>query len=494
MTSAGLAPPVDRAALFARIGARPTRITADSRQVGPGAAFAAFPGQKTDGRAFIADAIRRGASVVLWEASAFTWDPAWRVANHAVPGLATELGAIADAIYGHPSQSLWIVGVTGTNGKTTCSQWAAQCLDRCGRRAAVIGTLGNGLVGALAPSPHTTPDAALVHETIARFKAAGATAVAMEVSSHGLDQGRVNAVAFDVAVFTNLTRDHLDYHGTMEGYGDAKEKLFAWPGLSACVVNIDDPFGPTLAGIAGARGARVLTYGFGKGDINATAFASTPAGIALSVATPWGRGDIHAPLIGAFNATNVLAVLGVLLASGVAFEAALAALRQVEPPPGRMQRLGGDALPLVVIDYAHTPDALAQVLTALRPWVAASRELICIFGCGGDRDRGKRPQMGRVAAQRADRLIVTSDNPRSEDPAAIAAAAVEGIRTGDNQRWSVELDRAAAIGAGIAAARRGDVVLIAGKGHEDYQETNGVRQPFSDARVAAAALATWSGA
>jgi len=416
------------------------------------------------------------------------------VANRPVTGLRAQLGAIADALYGHPSQALWIVGVTGTNGKTTCTQWIAQCLDACGRRAAVIGTLGNGLVGALAPALNTTPDAALTHETLAKFRAAGASAVAMEVSSHGLDQGRVNAVGFDVAVFTNLTRDHLDYHGTMAAYGAAKAKLFSRPGIKACIINTDDPFGRHLAAVARAGGARVLTCGFDGGDLHARAFASTPAGVALDVATPWGDGELRAPVIGAFNAANALAVLGVLLASDVALGAALAALARVEAPPGRMQRLGGDGLPLVVVDYAHSPDALAKVLTALRPWVAGARELACVFGCGGDRDPGKRPDMGRVAAELADRLIVTSDNPRTEDPSAIAAAVVQGIRTTPNRRWSVELDRASAIAGTIAGARPGDVVLIAGKGHEDYQERDGVRHPFSDTRVVAAALAAWSGA
>jgi len=491
--SGNFAAPTELAALVGRTGALPPRITADSRQVRPGDAFAAFPGTRTDGRAFIDDAIRRGTAVVLWEASGFEWDPAWRVANQPVAGLRERLGALADAIYGHPSQSLWIIGVTGTNGKTTCSQWIAQCLDRCARRAAVIGTLGNGLVGALAPAPNTTPDAALMHETLAKFKAAGAAAVAIEVSSHGLDQGRVNAVAFDVAVFTNLTRDHLDYHQTMAAYGEAKARLFAWPGLCACVINTDDPFGQHLVDVAAASGVRVLTYGFAGGDIRGAAFASAPEGIALSVATPWGRGELRVPVIGAFNATNALAVLGVLLASDVPFDAALAALARVDAPPGRMQRLGGEGLPLVIVDYAHSPDALAQVLTALRPWVAPARELVCVFGCGGDRDTGKRPEMGKVAGERADRLVVTSDNPRTEDPAAIAAAVVEGVRAAASRQWRVELDRAAAIGAAVAGARRGDVVLIAGKGHEDYQERDGIRRPFSDARVAAAALAAWSG-
>jgi UDP-N-acetylmuramoyl-L-alanyl-D-glutamate--2,6-diaminopimelate ligase len=492
--SVALAPQYDVDALFARIGVVPPRITADSRRVRAGDAFAAFPGIRSDGRAYIADAVGSGAAVVLWEAAGFHWNPAWRVANHAVDGLAAKLGAIADVVYGRPSQSLWIAGVTGTNGKTSCTQWIAQCLDRCGRRAAIIGTLGNGLVGALAPAEATTPDAAQVHEMLARFKADGAAAVAMEASSHGLDQGRVNAVAFDAALFTNLTRDHLDYHGTMAAYGAAKARLFSWPGLATCVINADDPFGQHLVDVVRTTRCRLLTYGFVGADITATGVATTASGLAMSVATPWGRGELHAPVAGAFNASNLLGVLGVLLAAGVPLDASLAALARIEPPAGRMQRLGGGLLPLVIVDYAHSPDALEKVLVALRPAVAAGRELVCVFGCGGDRDVGKRPEMGAVAGRLADRVVVTSDNPRTEDPEQIASAIVGGIRGTANRSWSVELDRAQAIRAAIAAARSGDVVLLAGKGHENYQERNGERREFSDARAAAAALAAWSGA
>ena len=483
-----LAPDIEIAALLARLGVLPRRITADSRQVCAGDAFAAFPGERTDGRAFIPDAIARGAGSVLWEALSFRWDAAWRVSNVAVDDLKAKLGAIAHHIYGRPSQSLSVIGVTGTNGKTSCTHWIAQCLDACGRKSGIIGTLGNGLVGALGMSARTTPDAALVHETLGRLRDAGAQAVAMEVSSHGLDQGRVNAVLFDVALFTNLTRDHLDYHGTMAAYGAAKAKLFAWPTLSACVINVDDPFGRTLAATARARGQRVLTYGLSSADILAARLSTTQAGIALSIATPWGCGEVATRLAGTFNASNVLGVLGVLLACGIELEAALAALSRVTPPPGRMQCLGGGSEPLVVIDYAHSPDALEQALTALRPAAVGAGKLICVFGCGGDRDPGKRPEMGRIAAERADRIVVTSDNPRSEDPAAIAAAIVDGIRGTGHRSFTLELDRGTAIRMAVAGAQGGDVVLVAGKGHEDYQERNGERTPFSDADTAAAAL------
>jgi UDP-N-acetylmuramyl-tripeptide synthetase len=491
--AAALVPGFDAAALLSGLSVPPRRITADSRQVRAGDAFAAYRGQKSDGRAFIPDAIARGAGSVLWEALSFRWDAAWRVSNVAVDDLKAKLGAIAHHIYGRPSHSLCVIGVTGTNGKTSCTHWIAQCLDACGRKSGIIGTLGNGLVGALETSARTTPDAAAMHETLGRLRDGGAQAVAMEVSSHGLDQGRVNAVEFDVALFTNLTRDHLDYHGTMAAYGAAKAKLFSWPTDPACVLNADDPFGRTLADAARARGQRVLTYGLADADIAATRLVNTRDGITLSITTPWGRGEVATRLAGTFNASNVLGVLGVLLACGIEMEAALAALARVTPPPGRMQRLGGGFEPLVVIDYAHSPDALEQVLAALRPAVALAGELICVFGCGGDRDPGKRPEMGRVAGRGADRIVVTSDNPRSEDPAAIAAAIVAGIRDTGHRSHVLELDRAAAIRMAVATAQGGDVVLVAGKGHEDYQERKGERTPFSDAAAAAAALRAWRG-
>jgi UDP-N-acetylmuramyl-tripeptide synthetase len=314
----------------------------------------------------------------------------------------------------------------------------------------------------------------------------------MEVSSIGLDQGRVNGTHFDVALFTNLSRDHLDYHGTMASYGAAKARLFAWPGLRFAVVNADDPFGEHLVGLARARGTAVVTYGLNVGDVTATSIATSPAGTRLSVATPWGRGDVSTRAVGTFNVSNLLGTLAVLLASDVPLASALGAMAALEPPPGRMQRLGGGAAPLVVIDYAHTPDALEKVLSALRPAVAAGGALVCLFGCGGDRDPGKRREMGRIAASCADRVVVTSDNPRGEDPTSIAMAIAEGLRDVGNRHWRLEIDRGRAIRDAVAAARAGDVVLLAGKGHEDYQEANGVRVPFSDAAEAAAALAQWS--
>ena len=486
--------PLDVPALLARLGVFPRRITADSRRVEPGVAFAAYPGLHADGRRFVADAIARGACAVLWEAQGFAWDAKWQVPNAGVEGLKARLGHVADFIYGSPSKSLWMAGVTGTNGKTSCALWIAQAMDACGRRAGVIGTLGNGLVGALAPATHTTPDAAVLHELLRQFAAAGAQAVAMEVSSHGLDQGRVDGARFDVALFTNLTRDHLDYHGTMAAYGAAKAKLFAWPGLGTAVINADDPFGQSLVDAARGRGQRVLTYSLANGDIVASRVTTDRHGMHVDIGTPWGPASLFAPVVGLFNAQNLLGVLGVLLAGDVPLADAVAALARLSAPPGRMQRFGGDDRPLVVVDYAHTPDALEKALVALLPSVVEGGQLICVFGCGGDRDPGKRGEMGRVAALHAYRVVVTSDNPRGEDPEAIASAIVKGVRDAGNHRWKVELDRRAAIAHAVASAHVGDVVLVAGKGHETYQERNGERTPFSDAAEAAAALAAWGGA
>jgi UDP-N-acetylmuramoyl-L-alanyl-D-glutamate--2,6-diaminopimelate ligase len=490
--NSAVATDADIAALLARLGTELRRITSDSRDVREGDAFAAYPGTRRDGREFIADAITRGAGAVLWETHGFNWNHAWKIPHLPLEDLKAKVGTIADFIYGHPSRDLWMVGVTGTNGKTSCAHWIAAGLEASGRKSAVLGTLGNGLLGSLSPSGNTTPDAALLHETLAALKAAGAEVVAMEVSSHGLDQGRVNGVAFDVAMFTNLSRDHLDYHVTMGAYGAAKAKLLAWPGLRVAVINADDPFGQSLIESARAKGRKVLTYGFGAADIGGSRLTPSPAGLGFRVETPWGKGDVETGLVGAFNASNLIGVLGVLLVSGVEFDAAIDFISHVDAPPGRMQRSGGGQAPLVVVDYAHTPDALKKVLTALRPTVVSGGELVCVFGCGGERDRGKRPEMGRVAGELADRLVITNDNPRGEDPEVIASEIVRGVRETGNRRYAVQLDRAAAIAGAINHAHVGDVVLLAGKGHETYQEAAGERQLFLDWDHATRALAAWS--
>ena len=482
-------------ARLAREGAPVHRITSDSRAVVSGDAFAAYPGETRDGRAFIPDALQRGAGSVLWEEAGFDWPAAWQRPNRAVPNLRQELGFIAANVYRHPSQQMWTVGVTGTNGKTSCAHWIAHGLTAVGRTAAVAGTLGNGLIGATDPSLNTTPDAAALQEMLRRWKDAGARGVAMEVSSHGLLQGRLNGMKFDVALFTNLTRDHLDYHGTMEAYRAAKARLFDWPTLQSAVINADDAFGRQLIAGCRKRGVSVLAYGQSTGDISTRSLGIGVDGIAATVVTPWGEAEFKSPLIGAFNVSNLLGVLGVLLASGVPLDSAIAQLARLEPVAGRMQKVGGGKQPLVVVDYAHTPDALEQVLVALRP-VAASRNgrLIVVFGCGGDRDPGKRPQMGAIAGRLADGVVVTSDNPRSEDLDAIIAQIVAGTGAGTGAaRATVShiAARAVAIAETIAAATDNDTILIAGKGHEPYQEITGIRHPFSDLEHARAALGQW---
>jgi UDP-N-acetylmuramoyl-L-alanyl-D-glutamate--2,6-diaminopimelate ligase len=471
-----------------RKGVVAQRLTADSRRVQPGDVFVAFPGAQADGRDFIAQAVARGAAAVIAEAGVPEAQKvgAGGTAIVEVPGLAALSGEIAHLVYGRPSEHLWLAGVTGTNGKTSVSQWIAQALNALRHRCAVIGTLGNGFLDALDESPNTTPDAITLHAALAGFLARGAEACAMEVSSIGLDQGRVHGTAFDVAVFTNLTRDHLEYHGSMATYAAAKERLFFVPGLAAAVVNLDDAFGAELA--ARLRGRlHLIAYTLdpacvGDDLLRAENLAMGAAGIEFDL-----RG-VHfaAPVVGRFNASNLLAVIGALLARGERLEAIAAVLQGIQPPPGRMQALGGSGEPLVVVDYAHTPDALEKALGVLRETAAArGGKLVCVFGCGGDRDPGKRPQMGAIAERLADRVQLTSDNPRGEDPQAI----IEGILAGMNRRPQVEDDRGVAIDEAIADADDRDVILLAGKGHEPYQEIGGVRHAFSDIDAAKSALA-----
>jgi len=469
------------------------RLATDSRRVARGDTFVAYPGETQDGRRYIAQAIANGAGSVLWEKRGFEWNPAWRVPNLGVSRLRARAGLIASHIYDYPSTRLWMIGVTGTNGKTTCSQWVARALNDCGVRTAVIGTLGYGLRGALQPLVNTTPDAVWLHAQLADFARRGAHAVSMEVSSIGLDQDRVAGVQFDVALFTNLSRDHLDYHRTMRRYQHAKARLFECDSLKHAIVNLDDDFGIELAGRVRRRGLSMLGYGFGRGVSGARRLprvigrnlATRAAGVRFDVKTPWGTATVESPMIGGYNASNLLGSLATLLASDIKLKDAVATLARLDAAPGRMQKLGGGSLPLAVVDYAHSPAALEQVLLALRDLVDghASR-LICVFGCGGGRDRGKRPLMGAVATRLADRVVITSDNPRGEDPLAIIA----DIRNGARGDCLIEPDRKRAIALALREARRGDVVLIAGKGHETHQEIMGAKRPFSDINVARAAL------
>ncbi len=468
------------------------RLETDSRRIRRGDTFVAYPGETQDGRRYIAQALARGAASVLWDKRGFQWKREWRTPNLGVAQLRARAGLIASRVYDEPSKALWMIGVTGTNGKTTCSQWIAHALSQCGKKTAVVGTLGYGFTQRLQPLVNTTPDAVWLHGQLAEFLRRGARAVSMEVTSIGLDQGRVAGVEFDCALFTNLTRDHLDYHRTMQRYGRAKLKLFETPQLSHAILNFDDAFGRDIARRAKRRGLSIVGYGFEAHDdvrrlprIAGANLTASAAGMQFDVRTPWGRATVRSPLIGRHNASNLLGTLGALLSSGIRFREAVAALARLKPVAGRMQKLGGGRLPHAIVDYAHTPDALEQVLTTLREVAAGSdARIVCVFGCGGDRDRGKRPQMGAIATRLADFSVITSDNPRSESPQRI----IRDVRAGARGDYVVEADRRRAIALALRQARRGDIVLIAGKGHETYQEVNGVRRPFSDVAVARAAM------
>ncbi len=494
-------------------------VKTDSRMVAPGDTFVAYPGSQADGRQFIGQAIANGANAVIWEAHNFSWNETWQLPNLAVTDLRHHAGEIADYVYGSPSKKLWVVGITGTNGKTSCAHWVAHALGGLGRKTALIGTLGNGFPGALHPTLNTTPDAIQVHGLLADYLAQDARAVVMEVSSHALQQGRVNGMKFDVALLTNLSRDHLDYHGDMRSYAAAKQRLFDWQQLKFAVLNLDDMFGVELAdrlhlqevhrwGPGGSaatlpqQDSNVEVVGYGLSDaalelaerfglrmVYGGALRMDAQGLTLQVHSSWGGGELHSALLGRFNAANLLGVLAVLLVSGVTLSDALRQLSQVSAVPGRMQVFGGDGRPSVVVDYAHTPDALDKVLQALQEVAGASGgKVICVFGCGGDRDRGKRPMMGTIAAKWADLCIVTSDNPRSETPGDIIDDIVSGMSGG---QFQIIEGRELAIAQAVGGACAADTVLVAGKGHETYQEIGGVKYPFSDAEHAQRALQAW---
>jgi len=467
-------------------------LTLDSRKVRPGDLFLAVPGTQQDGRVHIADAVARGAAAVAFEAEGAAEMTASSSELVAIKGLASQLSAIAGRFYGEPSRGMHLVGITGTNGKTSVSQLLAQALDLLGERCGIVGTLGNGFYGALEQGRHTTPDPIGVQATLADMKNAGARAVAMEVSSHGLHQGRVSALAFDVAVLTNLSRDHLDYHGSMQAYAEAKAALFAWSGLRCRVLNLDDAFGRELA--SAEHESRLISYSLedDRAYLYCRDAQFDEQGVRGTLVTPRGEGNLRSALLGRFNLSNLLAVVGALLGLDYPLDEILKVLPQLQGPIGRMQRLGGAApgravQPLVVVDYAHTPDALEKVLEALRPHVKG--RLLCLFGCGGDRDSGKRPLMASVVERLADGVLVTDDNPRTETPEQIFS----DIRAGFAAPATVQFvhGRGQAIAQLIAAANADDVLVLAGKGHEDYQEINGVRQPFSDLIEAGKALAAW---
>ncbi len=460
-------------------------LTLDSRKTEPGFVFLALSGSQGHGLEYLQQALDNGVSLVVAETSG-NW-PEHRISRQerSVPILVLDdlrriASEIAARFYGHPARDMRIAGITGTNGKTSVSLFLAQALPEAWH-CAVTGTTGNGFPGSLQPASHTTPDAVEAQHILSDLRSSGAKAVAMEVSSHALHQYRLEAVPFHTAVFTNLSRDHLDYHGSMRAYAAAKQRLFETPGLEMAVLNTDDAAGAEL--LSGLKG-KVSTIACHRGVhalgadefIHIESIEHRPRGLRLQFSSSWGKGEIDSRLLGDFNASNLALVLAVLLGWGVPMEQAIAGLEKLETVPGRMQKFGGGDQPLVIVDYAHTPDALAKVLAGLRSHGA--RRLYCVFGCGGDRDRGKRAQMGTLAEALADVVILTDDNPRSESSAAILADILEGME--EPRKALVMPDRAEAIAAAIHQAQAGEIVLVAGKGHESFQQLGDQRLPFSD--------------
>jgi UDP-N-acetylmuramoyl-L-alanyl-D-glutamate--2,6-diaminopimelate ligase len=469
-------------------------ITLDSRRVTPGSVFFALQGTSGHGLDYLQQALDAGAAAVVWE-PAGDLSPAAGLAVPAIPvsGLRGRLGTIADRWFGEPSARLDVCGVTGTNGKTTVTWLLADALNRLERPCAYLGTLGAGMPDTLLEAALTTPDVIEVHRRLAAFADLGARHASIEVSSHALDQGRIDGVRLAAAAFTNLSRDHLDYHGSMEAYGEAKAKLLAAPGLEHRVINADDDFG---AGLCRRYGDSALAVTRGEASFAARRLTVRDValgvdGIRFTFASPLGGGEVRSRLRGEFNVENLAVVLGLLLETGIPADAAAAALAAVEPPPGRLQVVG-EGRPLVVVDYAHTPGALGAVIAALRPHCHG--DLWCVFGCGGERDPGKRPLMARAAAA-ADRVVVTSDNPRGEEPEAIIADIMAGTNTaetadaGPEHAFRVIVDRREAIAAAVREAAPADCVLIAGRGHERFQLIASGARPFSDAAEARSALA-----
>ncbi len=457
----------------------------DSRAIRPGEAFVAVAGAHRHGISASADAVAHGAVAVLVETPVAEL-PALPVPVLGVAELRHHLGLIAARAYGTDPRRPRLIGITGTNGKTSCVQLLTQALHQAGVVAASSGTLGIGLFGALTPSERTTPDVLSLHAGIARLRAEGATVLAMEVSSHALDQGRVDGLQFEVAAFTNLSRDHLDYHHDMNRYLAAKARLFAWPGLRAAVINSDDEAGAVLAdGIGSVRLIRTSAAGDPSATVSARALHTDPCGLRFELCIDGRSLPVQSPLLGRFNVANLLTVAGILLALDWTPDHIASAIPTLQPVPGRMSRLGGDGRrPLVVVDYAHSPDALDKALATLREHTLG--RLWLVFGCGGERDRGKRPQMAALAERGADRVIVTDDNPRGEDGAAIIADIVAGFRHASEVL--VERDRRNAIRRAVALAAANDTVLIAGKGHERWQEVGASKFPFDDLAEARDAL------
>ena len=463
-------------------------LRTDSRKLVRGDGFIAWPGAATDGRKFVGAALEAGALACLVEqegAAAYGLQDA-KVAEYA--GLKAATGPIAAAYFNQPSRQLRICAVTGTNGKTSTAWWLAQAQGRLGRKCGLIGTLGTGEPGAMVSNGLTTPDPVLLQQELRRFADQGFVAVALEASSIGVVEHRLDATAIEVAIFTNFTQDHLDYHASMEAYWEAKAALFGWPGLKAAVINIDDAKGDELKDSLAGSGLDLWTVSCTEpARLQARKIVHGSDGLSFEVVEGGESHRLATRLVGQYNVSNLLGVLGALRAMGVPLADAVKACTDLLPVPGRTETLAVPGQPLVVIDYAHTPDALEKVLLALRP-AAARRggQLWCVFGCGGDRDATKRPLMAAVAEKNADQVVVTSDNPRSENPLAIICQVLLGLSHRDAVH--VQADRAAAITHALSLAGPDDVVLLAGKGHESFQEIGGAKLPFSDREHAQAAL------
>lgn len=455
-------------------------LSADSRNTAQGDGFIAWPGAATDGRKYVNAALAAGAAACLVEhadAQAYGFSDE-RVATY--EGLKAATGPIAAAYFSDPSSHLQVAAITGTNGKTSTAWWLAQALGRLGRKCGVVGTLGIGEPGAMISNGLTTPDPVLLQQQLKRFVDEGFAACALEASSIGLVERRLDGMRIQVAAFTNFTQDHLDYHGSMQDYWRAKQMLFSWPGLQAAVINVDNAKGLELNGALAGTSLDVWTFSCASpARLQAQAIDHGVQGLSFDVVEGDDCYPISTPMVGLYNVSNLLGVVACLRAMKVPLADAAQACAGLLPVPGRTETLALPGLPLVVIDYAHTPDALEKVLTALKP-VARSRggRLWCVFGCGGDRDAGKRPLMAAVAEKNADQIVLTSDNPRSEDPLAIIAQMLQGLNCPNAAQ--VQDDRRAAIAHALHLAQVWDVVLLAGKGHENYQETKGVKIAFSD--------------
>ncbi|WP_201772745.1 UDP-N-acetylmuramoyl-L-alanyl-D-glutamate--2,6-diaminopimelate ligase [Endozoicomonas numazuensis] len=469
-----------------------TGLTLDSRRLIGGELFLAVPGFSSDGREFIKTAVASGAAAVLAESvetSAFETETLSGKPIIFIKDLKARISFLADQFYRQPSSKLKLTGVTGTNGKTSTCWFAAQLLSLLDEPCAVMGTLGKGVPPELEPCLNTTSDSVSTQSFMAELVGSQVHSMAMEVSSHGLHQGRADGLQFEVGVFTNISRDHLDYHQTMDAYAEAKALLFVGGRVKKAVINLDDEYsGLMLSRCSEETETFTFSMVSAQADIFANNITLDSEGVKSDLITPWGEGQLKTPQFGRFSLENLLAVIGAVCCQGFSLEQVLEQLPQLIPVPGRMQRLGGGQKPVVVVDYAHTSDALVSVLTALREHGAS--KLICVFGCGGDRDRGKRPLMARAAVQGADEVVVTSDNPRSEDPSEIIRDALAGVEQSDTPVTSV-INRAEAIQLAICKAGAGDIVVIAGKGHEDYQEINGIRHSFDDCEEAIKALDLW---